>query len=62
MTDTRTVDLTIIKVLTNSLDKLVGACLDDKGQPRTPSKEDILEARKMLPEGYQHTLTKKKTK
>lgn len=53
------VDDTIIRVLTKALDKLVGACMDDKGAPKAPDKKELMEARKMLPPSSKHTLTKR---
>lgn len=53
------VDTAIIHVITTALDKLVGACLDDKGAPKAPTKKELMEARKMLPAYCKHTLTKR---
>lgn len=56
---TQAVDRQIVKVLTTALNDLVGACMDESGNLKAPSKKDLMKARSMLPAGFEHTLTKK---
>lgn len=44
------------KLHLRTLDELITACLDEFGEPKAPSKRAIMEARKMLPVGYDNTL------
>jgi hypothetical protein len=54
-----TVLTTAVKVVTRALDNLVDSCTGDDGKPKAPDRGEVLNARKLLPNGYKHTLQKK---
>lgn len=49
-----------LRILYQAVDNLVSACTADDGSIKSPSKEDVLNARKLLPPEYKNTLSKKK--
>lgn len=49
-----------LDVLTNTLDNLVGACMDEQGKPRAPSYRELMEARGMLPKRCENAFKEKK--
>jgi len=51
---------TAIDLLNESLDAFIGACVDENGNPKAPDKRALMDARKMLPAQYRHTMIKAK--
>jgi hypothetical protein len=51
--------LASIDVLSQHLDDLVGACIDDDGKPRTPDRRAVIRARSMLPSRFKHSLSRR---
>lgn len=43
-----------IKALTQTLDDLVGECMDAEGKPKTPSYRALMSARGALPQWCKH--------
>ena len=58
MTPEEQVSLQIIHTLTWELASFVGECMDEEGKPKAPSKKALIDARKLLPAAYPHTLIK----
>jgi hypothetical protein len=57
MTDEVAVLKAALLVVSNALDALVDECLAD-GEPKPPSKRELMKARAMLPPHCKHALTK----
>lgn len=55
------VDNFATKVALNALNNLISDCLDSDGKPKAPSKEVILNGRKLLSERFSNTLIPKQT-
>ena len=55
------VDRVIIETLTACIDRFVGECIDDKGEPKAPSRKALMRARAALPERFTHSLIRKKS-
>ena len=48
-----------LRVVAIALDKLIRACVDERGLPMAPSKGDLMRARAMLPMYCEMQLSKK---
>jgi hypothetical protein len=48
-----------LKVMTDELDSLIGACLDESGKPKAPPMRDLMRARGMLPRRCKHAFPAK---
>ena len=52
--------LNIIKQLTIILNDFVGECIDDKGNPKEPSKKALNKVRGYIPFTFSNSIVKKK--
>jgi hypothetical protein len=57
--DSVSVEALALRKLSEAFDRFVGACLDESGNPRMPSQQDIAKARAYLPPYCKHAYTKK---
>jgi hypothetical protein len=57
----REILLLAVGKMTQELDRLVGACMDEAGRPRAPDRRALMRARSLLPEQCTHTLVRAPT-
>lgn len=57
---TSEIDRLTIRALSLELDSFVGACLDERGDPKAPDRKALMRARAALPKYCRHTLIKDK--
>jgi hypothetical protein len=58
--ETRLLQLQItLRIMSEALDSLVGACTDGEGEPKTPSKKELLRAKAYLPPYCKNAFPKK---
>jgi len=49
-----------LKKVTEALDKLISASMDDSGRPKAPERRVLMESRGCIPAGYSTSFPKKK--
>lgn len=50
----------VISVLSTNIDEFISCCVDEKGNPKAPSKQEVISVRKLLPAQYKNSLIKPK--
>lgn len=62
MTDEEFVLHKCLDIVTEALDKLVGACMNEQGKPQAPTYRELMEARGMLPKRCENSFPEKAAK